>query len=457
MKIYQFAVALVLISMTTENSMAIDTFDATNERAYSIPTADAPELAALGPYTVGVTNILLTDSQRPNIAEALAGRPPIIAREITAHIWYPSISDTKYKPATYSGRLPFRPGVRPPEVPENYELKGIAHWEADIVKDKKFPLVVLSHGYGNWSTFLSYLAEYLASKGYIVASIGHGDLPYIDLPSFNLSFANTMLNRSRDQHFAIEALSNLADFGAPKIEAAINTDAIGLIGYSMGGFGALATAGAGYDSESPSLTEIPRALLNGILEGTQLTKPHPNLKAVIAIAPWGGAPANRAWTKQALAKIKTPLFVIAGDQDDVSGFDDGIRWVYDNATGADRHMLIYQNGRHSIGGNPEPPIADDYFDLTDWFNEPVWRRDRVVGINQHFITAFLNLHLKKDASAATFMNVSPERSNDGQWPIKPGGYVGGAYSGGEHDGKAYWKGFQRRFALGLTMKRASAK
>ncbi len=437
--------------------MAEEAYDATKSRAYSIPTADAPELAALGPYPVAVSNMSLTDPSRPNISQALAGKPSAATREIIVHIWYPSIVDTRYEPATYTGKLPFRPGTRPAEVPEFYEFKGIAHWDIEIVSGQKFPLVILSHGYGNWATFLSYLAENLASKGYIVVSIDHGDLPYIDLPSFNLSFADTILNRARDQRFVIDAFSDMTQFGEYKLAAAIDADAIGLLGYSMGGFGALATAGAGYDPKSPSFTHIPASLMNDILEDEQFTAPHPNLKAVVAIAPWGGAPANRAWAKQSLAQIRTPLFVIAGDQDDVSGFDDGIRWIYENAKSADRHMLVYENGRHSVGGNPEPPIADDYFDLTDWFNEPVWRRDRVVGINQHFITAFLNQHLKGDDSAATYMNVMPERSNDGEWPLPPGGYVGGTYSTGQHDGKAYWKGFQRRFALGLTMKRAAAR
>lgn len=437
--------------------MADDAYDATNSRAYSIPTADAPELASLGSYAVGVTNMLLTDPQRPNVFDAVAGKSPITPREITVHIWYPSKADTKHKPATYSGKLPFRPGVRPPEVPESYEFKGIAHWEADLVTDEKFPLVILSHGYGNWATFLSYLAENLASKGYIVVSIGHGDWPYTDLKSFNLSFADTMLNRARDQRFVIEAMSDMRQFGEFEFASAIDETSIGLVGYSMGGFGALTTVGAGYDPESPSLAQIPPELMKGILAGDEFVEPHPNLKAVVAIAPWGGAPANRAWTEQSLARIKTPMFIIAGDQDDVSGYDEGIKWAYENATSTDRHMLVYQNARHSVGGNPEPPIADEYFDLTDWFNEPVWRRDRIVGINQHFITAFLNLHLKGDQSAAAFLNVSPEHSNDGEWSLRPGGYVGGAYSSGEHDGKTYWKGFQRRFALGLTMKRAKAK
>ena len=56
MKIYTFVIALTLISVITSDLVANDPSDATNARAYSIPTADAPELAVIGPYTAGVTS-----------------------------------------------------------------------------------------------------------------------------------------------------------------------------------------------------------------------------------------------------------------------------------------------------------------------------------------------------------------------------------------------------------------
>lgn len=434
--------------------MAQDIFDAKDDRAYSVPNADAPELAPLGSFEVGVTEMTFTDPARPNIVEALAGRTPVAPRDIPVTIWFPAQNTTSRSPATYTGKLNFRPGTRPPEVPETYRYSGLANTLAEPVTGQKFPLIIISHGYGNWAAFLSYLGENLASKGYVVASIEHNDLPYTDLASFNISFGNTMLNRSRDQRFVIESLLALTA-GEHSIGSLVNTNSVGLIGYSMGGFGALASAGAGYTHNSPSLNQIPSAMLTGLLADGNFIKPHPALKAVVAIAPWGGSPANRAWSSEALANIDLPMLFIAGDQDDVSGFDDGIKWLYEAASTSDRHMLVFENGRHSIGGNPEPPFSYDYFDMTDWFNEPVWRRDRVVGINQHFITAYMNFHLKQDKTAADFVNVSPTRSNDGEWPIPAGGYTGNAYSSGHHDGKDYWKGFQRRWALGLQMHRTA--
>ncbi len=433
--------------------MAQDTFDILDERAYSIPKADSPELAALGPYSVGVTELTFKDEARPDIVEAFAGRTPMSARNVPVTIWYPAVAGTSNSPAIYTGKLNFRPGMRPEGVPETYRHSGIASVNAEPASGERYPLIVISHGYGNWAGFLSYLGENLASKGFVVASIEHNDLPYTDLTSFNISFGNTMLNRSRDQRFVVEKLIEETKNDST-LGQIIDANNIGLIGYSMGGFGAMASAGAGYDQSGPSLNQISAAMLSGITEGEQFAAPHPALKAVVAIAPWGGAPANRSWTQNALENIKLPLFFIAGDHDDVSGFEDGIKWLYDGAVNADRHMLVYENGRHSIGGNPEPPFADDYFDMTDWFNEPVWRRDRIVGINQHFITAFMNLYLKANEDALSYMDVTPIRSSDSEWPVPPGGYTGNTVSNGDQDGKPYWKGFQRRWALGMQMHRA---
>jgi hypothetical protein len=81
------------------------------------------------------------------------------------------------------------------------------------------------------------------------------------------------------------------------------------------------------------------------------------------------------------------------------------------------------------------------------FDEPVWRKDRITAINQHFITAFLDLYLKHDQSKAAYLHVEPAHSNDGAWALPEGQRDTGAYNAGNN----FWKGFQRRWSLGLEM------
>jgi len=52
----------------------------------------------------------------------------------------------------------------------------------------------------------------------------------------------------------------------------------------------------------------------------------------------------------------------------------------------------------------------------EWFQDPVWRAERVNAINAHFITAFLDRYVKGDDSRAAYLDVPVARSSDGAWP-----------------------------------------
>jgi hypothetical protein len=122
------------------------------------------------------------------------------------------------------------------------------------------------------------------------------------------------------------------------------------------------------------------------------------------------------------------------------------------ADGSDRCLLVYENARHNTGGNPPPHGVVLDYGLLQAFDEPVWRKDRIVAINQHFITAFLDLHLKSDSSKAAYLNVTPVHSNDGKWTVKAMSQDAGDFStGSDAQAEKFWKGFQRRWAAGLEM------
>ena len=73
----------------------------------------------------------------------------------------------------------------------------------------KYPLVVLSHGYTGYRTLMFYLAEHLASHGYIVAGIDHTDSTNAEINLKTAPFAgfvSTLLNRYRDQQFVLDQL-----------------------------------------------------------------------------------------------------------------------------------------------------------------------------------------------------------------------------------------------------------
>jgi hypothetical protein len=90
----------------------------------------------------------------------------------------------------------------------------------------------------------------------------------------------------------------------------------------------------------------------------------------------------------------------------------------------------------------------------DWFEDPIWRPDRINAINLHFITAFLGLTLQDKAGMQAYLDVPVESSDDGDWKA-PDGTPWGAVSPGS-TGINLWKGFQRRHARGMQLDHLSA-
>ena len=110
------------------------------------------------------------------------------------------------------------------------------------------------------------------------------------------------------------------------------------------------------------------------------------------------------------------LFFIAGSLDDVSGYENGIKAIYTGAVNADRYLLTYMNARHNIAPNPPPPaslVPDLHFDEYYHYAEPSWDQRRLNNINQHFVTAFIGIHLKKK-DYEKFLDVDAD-SNAKDW------------------------------------------
>ena len=415
---------------------------------YSVPGVDAPELARRGRYAVGVRTLELVNPGQADILhfDKATGKAPLYDRPLTLEIWYPAIIPPgKEERTTYESAMPGNPDHLPPGMAKTFRIVGKALRDAPPLKGERFPLVVVSHGYPGSRTFLSYLTENLASKGYVVAAIDHTD----SVDGAVRGFASTLLNRASDLLFTVQALEQESQKPDDFLHGLLDASRVAIAGYSMGGYGALASAGAGYSKKSPAMTFVPGGYLEDWTAGNPkfAARRPENLKAIVAIAPWGAQPPYRLWDDESLAAIRIPSLFIAGDQDDVSEYEEGTKRVFEHAIHSERCLLVYENARHNVGGNPPPPEVMGDFITREHFDEPVWRKDRITAINQHFITAFLDLYLKGDESRRAYLHPVVERSNDGQWPLKQGESAGRAFN----DGKTYWKGFQRRWAVGLEM------
>jgi alpha-beta hydrolase superfamily lysophospholipase len=411
---------------------------------FSVPPVDAPELAPRGPYGVGVRTISLLNPKQVDILnfDKSTGKAPLYDRPLTVEVWYPAMIPKGAEERTvYEMPMP-----RSSATLHEVAITGKALRDAPPLPGTLYPLVVVSHGYPGSRLFLTYLTENLASKGYVVAAIDHTD----SIVGQEKDFSSTLLNRANDQLFTIAAIEKLAEGSDNFLHGLLDASRVAIVGYSMGGYGALASAGAGYGKSSLAQQLVPGGYFGNWTAGSADYPSHlrKELKAVVAIAPWGNQPPYNMWDAAGLAGIHIPLLMIDGDQDDVSDFTNGVAPAFAKAVNSERCMLVYENARHNVGGNPPPPEAQASFTTEEYFDEPVWRKDRITAINQHFITAFLDLYLKGDESKRSYLHVAPEKSNDGVWPLKRGESVGAKFS----DGDKYWNGFQRRWAVGLEMR-----
>jgi len=332
------------------------------ENLFTLQNTVTPSLATFGPHQVGVRTIkfkhldqLSADFQSRN------------DRSLTVEVWYPGTPTSDMKSATYEDET--RSG-------KPFSLIGDAVRNLEVNKStESYPLLVISHGYTGYRSMMFYLAEHLASHGYVVASIDHTDSTNADIDfakNPGSGFPSTLYNRARDQQFVMNALMKNNEF-----KPAINQNLAAVIGYSMGGYGALNTVGGCYNF-SPTLLktmQFPQAsadtlppLLNYCNADDKTTDTR--WKAVIVLAPWGGEQGVHS-----LENMRVPALFVAGEKDDISGFESGVKALYEASASKQKYLMVYENARHNIAAHPAPKVAyNNDLDIGHYY-EPSWNSE----------------------------------------------------------------------------------
>ncbi|KAF1066804.1 MAG: hypothetical protein GAK45_01826 [Pseudomonas citronellolis] len=401
---------------------------------YGDARPDAPELAARGKSAVGVRTLDVLHRDQLNILAAQPGQPiPHYDRPLRLEIWYPARLASGQRQATrYSDVL--GTGANDPQRPNTpFQFDGRATRDA-APDGQVHPLVILSHGYPGSRLQMSYLTEFLASHGYVVVAIDHTESTRAD----KAGFASTLLNRPLDILFVLQRIDELAKPASGSFLAGtVDTAHTALMGYSMGGYGVLNAAGVGVSPVAVGL--VPGGALQARAASEPSFQQHADarIRALVAFAPWGGR--QGIFAADSLARLRVPSLFIAGDQDDVAGYADGIHRLFEGAQAAERYLLVYQNARHNVAPNPPPPAASANPDDFSAYAEPAWDSSRINNINQHFVLAFLDQQLR-GIDRHAYLELTPLAA-DGVWSRDA--------QGQPKADDSYWKGFPRRSALGL--------
>src|SRR5437868_115786 len=204
--------------------------------------------APTGLYKVGTTVVRLVGSDDPY----LTNHKP---RELPVRLWYPTYIRQGCRQAPYADSEVWNyvseiAGVELPQVRTNSCLNA-------PVMNRAFPVVVLTHGFTGMFTDYSFLSEELASRGYLVASIGHTyESTAVQFPDgrlvtslFGSQFSPAGLRddtrsllrarsvRLADLNLVLDELPRLNTTGA--LAGSLDLSRVAVIGHSLGGETAL--------------------------------------------------------------------------------------------------------------------------------------------------------------------------------------------------------------------------
>ncbi len=394
------------------------TFSQATDEAFVFGDAlpDAPELAARGEYKVGVRTLDFVNKGQVDVLKSKGGVDPLYDRPIKVEVWYPAVLSASTKESvTYDQVMGTSNDPKRPLIPFTFQGRAVRD-ASPKTGEGAFPLVIVSHGYVGSRFLMTYLTENLASKGYIVVAIDHTESTFRDAAGFQ----STLLNRSKDVLFVLNQIADLGKTNSKSfLSGFVDADNTALVGYSMGGYGILNASGAGYAESATKFFGLMTGGSKAIEVRTTnnsdyKTSQDSRIKAVVAFAPWGME--RGVWDAEGLKGLKVPTFLIAGNQDDISGYEKGTKAIYTGIINANRYLLTYDNARHNVAPNPPPAESLKpglHFDEYYRYAEPAWNERRINNINQHFVTAFLGIHLKKK-DLAKYLDLK-ENSNEKTW------------------------------------------
>ncbi|AFY62362.1 alpha/beta hydrolase [Synechococcus sp. PCC 6312] len=258
------------------------------------------------------------------------------------------------------------------------------------------PLVVISPGLGEDLNTFAYLAEHLASYGFGVAILDH---PGSDATRQTEFLAGKIPEEILPQEFINrpQSISVTLDYLAQLSKVKFNTQTVGLLGHSFGGYDTWALAGATQDSttltaacQNPETIIKPSVILD--CKVTRLPGPLPNfrdsrIQAAMAINPIGGT----IYGSTGFQAIQIPMLVLAGSEDFIAPPLVEQFQPFSRLSSAPKYLVLLNGGTHmSTMGDLPPENSPNALPPFVVGSDPGIARNQLQAVTVAFMQAYIN-------------------------------------------------------------------
>lgn len=236
--------------------------------------------------------------------------------------------------------------------------------------EQPYPVVVISHGFNSDRTTYAYLAEHLASHGYVVVMPEHSGSNGQQIADLLRGRAQNVIDRTEfiDRPLDISyILDQLEKSSIPdaRFKGSLNLSKVGILGHSYGGYTALVLAGAtpNFEQLRQACTAELDSTLNVslVLQCQALQTPEQpidladtRIQNVIAISPIG----SNLFGQSGYQNINIPVMIISGGGDTIApALLEQIQpftWL----TTPEKRLVLINNGTHFSTGNTASTSPD---------------------------------------------------------------------------------------------------
>jgi predicted dienelactone hydrolase len=286
-----------------------------------------------------------------------------------------------------------------------------------LFQPQSAPLIVISHGLGSDRTTFTYLAQHLASQGFVIAVLEHPGSSAAAVQRFFEGFDNVQnpedwINRPLDVTYLLDTLQKKAQSSPDWKE--INLQKVGVLGQSFGGYTAMALAGA--ELHLNALKEsCPRSNSNDVTfniallfqcSATSLTDQTYKLrdervKAVIAVNTIGA----ELFSQQGVSQIQIPIMLVAGGDDVIAPTVPEQIMPFTWLTSKFKYLALMDKGTHfSFLGRSGEEVVKTPPDLIG--PNP----DLAKPLLRALSTAFFRVHLRDQAKYRSYLSQTYAKS-----------------------------------------------